>query len=38
MSREFSSDFEGKVFEYIEGAKGPPRYKPSEDFVAPELV
>ncbi len=31
-------NFEGKVFEYIEGAKSPPRYKPSEDFVAPELV
>jgi lysine 2,3-aminomutase len=31
-------NFEGKVFEYIEGAGGPPRYKPSENFVAPELV
>jgi len=31
-------NFEGKVFEYVEGAKAAPRYKPSEDFVAPELV
>jgi lysine 2,3-aminomutase len=31
-------NFEGKVFEYVEGAKATPRYKPSEDFVAPELV
>jgi len=31
-------NFEGKVFEYVEAAKGTPRYKPSEDFVAPELV
>jgi len=31
-------NFEGKVFEYVEGAKTAPRYKPSEDFVAPELV
>jgi len=31
-------NFEGKIFEYVEGAKKAPRYKPSEDFVAPELV
>lgn len=31
-------NFEGKVFEYIEGAAGPPRYKPSENFTVPELV
>jgi lysine 2,3-aminomutase len=29
-------NFEGKVFEYVEAAKATPRYKPSEDFVAPE--
>jgi lysine 2,3-aminomutase len=40
-------NFEGKVFEYIEGANNQPRYKPSEDFPiykqtenfhAPELI
>lgn len=31
-------NFEGKVFEYVEAANGTPRYKASEDFVAPELV
>jgi len=31
-------NFEGKVFEYVEGAKTAPRYKPSEDFTAPELA
>ncbi len=30
-------NFEGKVFEYIEGADGAPRFKPSEDFHVPEL-
>src|ERR1041384_8312881 len=29
-------NFEGKIFEYIEGAKGAPSYKPSEDFATPE--
>jgi len=29
-------NFEGKVFEYIEGAKSPPVYKASENFTAPE--
>ena len=29
-------NFEGKVFEYIEAASSAPRYKPSEDFIAPE--
>jgi len=31
-------NYEGKVFEYVEGARRPPRYKPSEDFVVSELV
>jgi lysine 2,3-aminomutase len=31
-------NFEGKVFEYVEGAKTAPRYKPSEDFTAPVLA
>ena len=31
-------NFEGKVFEYIEGAVSAPRYKSSEDFIAPELA
>src|SRR2546428_1811034 len=31
-------NFEGKVFEYVEAAGHKPRYKPSEDFAAPELV
>lgn len=31
-------NFEGKVFEYIEGADGAPRFKPSEDFHVPELA
>jgi lysine 2,3-aminomutase len=31
-------NFEGKVFEYPEAADGRPLFKPSEDFVAPELV
>jgi lysine 2,3-aminomutase len=31
-------NFEGKVFEYPEARDGRPRFKPSEDFVAPELV
>ncbi|PYK99400.1 MAG: lysine 2,3-aminomutase [Verrucomicrobia bacterium] len=31
-------NFEGKVFEYVEAAGGMPRYKPSENFTAPELV
>ena len=31
-------NYEGKVFEYIEGARATPRYKPSEDFVVPELT
>ena len=31
-------NFEGKVFEYIEGADGNPRFKPSENFHAPEMV
>jgi len=30
-------NFEGKVFEYIEAGGAKPRFKPSEDFVAPEL-
>ncbi|NBR86195.1 MAG: KamA family radical SAM protein [Verrucomicrobia bacterium] len=30
-------NFEGKVFEYIEGADGHPRFKPSENFHVPEL-
>jgi lysine 2,3-aminomutase len=30
-------NYEGKVFEYIEGARPAPRYKPSEDFVVPEF-
>jgi lysine 2,3-aminomutase len=29
-------NFEGKVFEYLEGAGEPVRYKPSEDFMPPE--
>ena len=29
-------NFEGKVFEYIEGASQPVRYKPSESFAAPQ--
>ena len=31
-------NFEGKVFEYIEAAGAAPRYKPSENFIAPELA
>jgi lysine 2,3-aminomutase len=31
-------NFEGKVFEYIEGADGTPRFKPSENFHVPEMV
>ncbi|MBI5775171.1 MAG: KamA family radical SAM protein [Verrucomicrobia bacterium] len=31
-------NFEGKVFEYPEARDGTPRFKPSEDFIAPELV
>jgi hypothetical protein len=31
-------NFEGKVFEYIEAATAAPRYKASEDFIAPELA
>ena len=31
-------NFEGKVFEYKEAEDGRPLYKPSEDFIAPELV
>ncbi|MFM8471059.1 MAG: KamA family radical SAM protein [Limisphaerales bacterium] len=31
-------NFEGKVFEYIEGADGKPRFKPSENFHVPEMV
>ena len=31
-------NFEGKVFEYIEAASAPPRYKASENFAAPELA
>ncbi len=30
-------NFEGKVFEYIEGASQPIRYKPSESFEAPRI-
>ena len=31
-------NFEGKVFEYPEAAEGRPLFKPSEDFLVPELV
>lgn len=31
-------NFEGKVFEYVEAAGGTPRYKPSENFIAPEFA
>jgi len=31
-------NFEGKVFEYPEATDGTPLFKPSEDFLAPELV
>lgn len=31
-------NFEGKVFEYPEAQDGTPLFKPSEDFLAPELV
>jgi lysine 2,3-aminomutase len=31
-------NFEGKVFEYIEGADGTPRFKSSENFHVPEMV
>ena len=31
-------NFEGKIFEYPEAADGRPLFKPSEDFLAPELV
>jgi lysine 2,3-aminomutase len=31
-------NFEGKVFEYPEARDGTPLFKPSEDFLAPELV
>jgi lysine 2,3-aminomutase len=31
-------NFEGKVFEYPEATDGRPLFKPSEDFLLPELV
>ena len=31
-------NYEGKVFEYPEARDGTPLFKPSEDFIAPELV
>jgi lysine 2,3-aminomutase len=31
-------NFEGKVFEYPEATEGAPLFKPSEDFLAPEMV
>jgi lysine 2,3-aminomutase len=31
-------NFEGKVFEYVEGAKSAPQYKASENFSAPKLA
>ncbi len=31
-------NWEGKVFEYPEASDGTPVFKPSEDFLAPELV
>jgi lysine 2,3-aminomutase len=31
-------NFEGRVFEYPEAADGTPLFKPSENFIAPELV
>jgi lysine 2,3-aminomutase len=31
-------NFEGKVFEYPEARDGTPQFKPSENFLAPELV
>jgi lysine 2,3-aminomutase len=31
-------NFEGKVFEYPEARDGTPLYKPSENFIAPEMV
>src|SRR5258707_773437 len=36
--RVVTRNFEGKVFEYIEAASAPPRYKASENFNAPELA
>lgn len=37
-SRVIVRNFEGKVFEYPEARDGTPLFKPSEDFIAPELV
>jgi len=37
-SRVIIRNFEGKVFEYPEARDGTPLFKPSEDFLAPELV
>lgn len=37
-SRLVIRNFEGKVFEYPEPRDGTPVFKPSEDFLAPELV
>jgi lysine 2,3-aminomutase len=37
-SRLVIRNFEGKVFEYPEARDGTPLFKPSEDFLAPELV
>lgn len=37
-SRVIIRNFEGKVFEYPEARDGTPLFKPSEDFIAPELV
>lgn len=37
-SRVVIRNFEGKVFEYPEARDGTPLFKPSEDFLAPELV
>jgi lysine 2,3-aminomutase len=37
-SRVVIRNFEGKVFEYPEAIDGTPLFKPSEDFLAPELV
>jgi lysine 2,3-aminomutase len=31
-------NYEGKVFEYVEGANGAPQYKASENFSVPELA
>lgn len=38
VDRVVIRNFEGKVFEYLEGAAEAVRYKPSEDFIPPELV